>query len=33
VGPASQFGLSTFGQITTQAGFSRLTQFMVRVNF
>jgi hypothetical protein len=33
VGPASQFGQSTFGQITTQAGFSRTTQFMVRLNF
>ena len=33
VGPASQFGVSTFGTITTQAGFSRTTQFMLRVNW
>jgi trimeric autotransporter adhesin len=33
VGPASQFGVSTFGTITTQAGFSRTTQFMFRVDW
>ena len=33
VGPASVFGTSTFGTITTQAGFSRVTQFMFRINW
>ncbi len=33
VGPASTFGTSTFGTITTQAGFSRTTQFMFRIDF
>ena len=33
VGPASQFGVSTFGLINTQAGFSRTTQFMFRVDW
>jgi trimeric autotransporter adhesin len=33
VGPAAVFGASTFGTITTQAGFSRLTQFMFRVDW
>jgi hypothetical protein len=33
IGPASRFGVATFGTITTQAGFSRTTQFMVRVDF
>jgi hypothetical protein len=33
IGPASRVGVATFGTITTQAGFSRTTQFMVRVDF
>ena len=33
VGPASIFGVSTFGTITTQAGFARITQFMFRVDW
>jgi hypothetical protein len=33
VGPASVFGVSTFGTITTQAGLTRITQFMFRVDF
>jgi hypothetical protein len=33
VGPASRVGVSTFGTITTQAGFSRTAQFMFRVDF
>jgi hypothetical protein len=33
VGPAQVFGLSTFGEITTQAGFSRTSQFTLRFNF
>jgi hypothetical protein len=33
VGPAQVFGSSTFGRITTQAGFSRTSQFTFRINF
>jgi hypothetical protein len=33
VGPASQFGVSTFGLINAQAGFSRTTQFMFRIDW
>jgi hypothetical protein len=33
VGPASRVGVATFGTITTQAGFSRTTQFLFRVDW
>jgi len=33
VGPATQFGVSTFGLINAQAGFSRTTQFMFRIDW
>jgi hypothetical protein len=33
VGPASRVGVATFGTITTQAGFSRTTQFLFRLDF
>jgi hypothetical protein len=33
VGPASRVGVATFGMITTQAGFSRTTQFLFRLDF
>ncbi|HEV2984207.1 MAG TPA: TonB-dependent receptor [Vicinamibacterales bacterium] len=32
-GPVASFGSGTFGTISQQAGFSRLTQFMLRVDF
>jgi hypothetical protein len=32
-GPVTQVGATTFGQITTQSGFMRLTQIMFRMTF
>jgi hypothetical protein len=32
-GPAASFGTATFGTITQQAGFSRLAQLLLRVDF
>ena len=32
-GPTQTFGSATFGRITTQRGFIRLTQLMFRLNF
>jgi hypothetical protein len=32
-GPVTQVGATTFGQITTQSGFMRLTQIMFRYTF
>jgi hypothetical protein len=32
-GPATQFGSSTFGKITTQANFPRIIQLGIRLEF